>query len=108
MDWGILLFIRIIILDGSNHTKTIIHDLRLFCRIDKVTKKEICVSKALETTVRLVKTQYTRQIDFKTNFNKDAKIECYPSQLDQVFLNIIINSCHAIVKKQKKLVGKLK
>jgi two-component system NtrC family sensor kinase len=90
------------ILEGSNYAKTIVQDLRLFSRLDEAVKKEINVSEALETTIRLVKTQYIEQIEFKTNFYNDGKIECYPSQLNQVFLNIIVNACQAIIKKQSE------
>jgi len=90
-----------ITLDGSNKIKTIVRDLRLFSRLDEAAKKEIHISKALETTIRLVKIQYAKQIEFMTDFHTDAKIECYPSQLDQVFLNIIVNACQAIIKKQR-------
>lgn len=91
------------ILDGSNQVKTIVQDLKLFSRLDEAVKKEIDVSEALETTIRLVKTQYTKQIKFTTDFYIDRKIECYPSQLNQVFLNIIVNACQAIIEKQKDL-----
>lgn len=92
-----------IISDGSNQIKTIVQDLRLFSRMDKATKNEMYIAEALETTIRLVKTQYIKQIKFTTNFQTDGKIECYPSQLKQVFLNIIVNACQAIEKKQKDL-----
>ncbi|MEQ8198057.1 MAG: ATP-binding protein, partial [Clostridiaceae bacterium] len=91
------------ILDGSNHVKTIVHDLRLFSRLDEAVKKDICISETLETTIRLVKTQYTKQVEFITDFQTEGKIECFPSQLNQVFLNIIVNACHAIIKKQDDL-----
>jgi PAS domain S-box-containing protein len=97
-----------IILDGNKHIKTIVQDLRLFSRLDEVDKKEIRVSKALETAIRLVKTQYTKQIEFTANFHTDGKIECYHSQLDQVFLNIIVNSCQAIIEKQGKMEKRTK
>ncbi|NRT73924.1 PAS domain S-box-containing protein [Clostridium beijerinckii] len=92
------------ILDGSNQVTTIVNDLRLFSRLDEAIKKEIDVSEALETTIRLVKTQYTKQIKFIKNFQTNKKIVCYPSQLNQVFLNIIVNACHSIVEKQNDLV----
>lgn len=91
------------ILDGSNQVKTIVQDLRLFSRLGEADKKQINVSEALETTIRLVKTQYAKQIEFTTNFHTDGKIECYPSQLNQVFLNIIVNGCQAIMKRKKDL-----
>ncbi|MEQ8198055.1 MAG: ATP-binding protein [Clostridiaceae bacterium] len=91
------------VMEGSNQVKTIVKDLRLFSRLDEAVKKEISVSEALETTIRLVKTQYTKHIEFTAEFQSEGKIECYPSQLDQVFLNIIVNACQAIIKKQSDL-----
>lgn len=88
------------IVEGSKQVKTIVQDLRLFSRLDEAVKKEINISEALETTIRLVKTEYTKQIQFATDFHTNGKIECYPSQLNQVFLNIIVNACQAIIKKQ--------
>lgn len=91
------------IIDGSNRIKLIVEDLRVFSRLDEAEKKEILVSEALETTLRIVKTQYTNQIEFVTDFKTKGRIECYPAQLNQVFLNIIINACQAIIKKQEAL-----
>lgn len=51
--------------------------------------------------MRLVKTQYNKQVEFLTDFSTNGKIECYPAQLNQVFLNIIVNACQAILKKQQ-------
>ena len=33
--------------------------------------------------------------------NVDESIECYPAQLGQVFLNVLINSCQEILQKKK-------
>ena len=40
---------------------------------------------------------------FVTDFNADPEIECWPAQLNQVFINMLINSCHAIKKKEDEL-----
>lgn len=47
------------ILYGNNQVKTIVQDLRLFSRLDEEVKKEIYVSKALETAIRIVKHKVT-------------------------------------------------
>jgi Predicted ATPase len=100
------------ILDGSNRIKTIVQDLRTFSRLDEAEKKEVSLAEALELNIRLVKTQYKKEIEFVTDFRTNRKIECYPAQLNQVFLNIIVNSCQAILQKQKadanKSLGKVR
>lgn len=95
------------IIDGSKRIKLIVQDLRTFSRLDEAEKKEILISEALKTTLRLVKTQYANQIEFVTDFKTKGRIECYPAQLNQVFLNIIINACQAIIIKQKDLEEKI-
>ncbi|MHC1685864.1 MAG: ATP-binding protein [Clostridiaceae bacterium] len=96
------------ILDGSNQIKTIVQDLRLFSRLDDVEKKETSISNLLEKVIRLVKVQYSKQIEFDVNINIDKTIECYPTQLNQVFLNIIVNACQAIIKRQNDLKDAIK
>jgi predicted ATPase/nitrogen-specific signal transduction histidine kinase/tRNA A-37 threonylcarbamoyl transferase component Bud32 len=90
------------ILDGSNRIKVIVEDLRTFSRLDESEKKLVNLATVLEATVRLVKTQYHGQIEFTSVFKTEGSIECYPSQLSQVFLNILVNSCQSIFERQKQ------
>lgn len=49
-------------------------------------------------------------MEIVTAYNFVEKIECYPAQLGQVFLNILLNSYHAILqnkKSVKNLIGKI-
>lgn len=88
------------ITDGSTRIKTIVQDLRAFSRLDDAEKQEISLADALESTVRMVKTQYKRQIEFLTEYQPTRTITCYPAQLNQVFLNILVNACQSIQQRQ--------
>jgi PAS domain S-box-containing protein len=98
--------------EGSQRLKTIVEDLRTFSRLDEAEKKEISISDALESTLRLVKTQYNNQIEFSIIRKTERNIECCPAKINQVFMNIIVNACQAISSKQletnNKTPGKLK
>jgi PAS domain S-box-containing protein len=100
------------IIEGSNRIKMIVEDLRTFSRLDEAEKKEISISDALESTLRLVKTQYNNQVGFIINLKIQRNIECYPAKINQVFMNIIVNACQAICRKQAETnnntPGKLK
>lgn len=87
--------------EGSNRIKTIVMDLRTFARMDESEKKESSLADALKLTIWLAKTQYNQEIEFITDFQTDRNIECYPAQINQVFLNIMVNSCQAILRKQR-------
>lgn len=91
------------IMEGSSRIKTIIEDLRTFSRLDEAEKKDISIADALESTLRLVKTQYNKQVEFICDFKTERMLECYPSKINQVFMNIIVNACQAICKKQEEM-----
>jgi two-component system NtrC family sensor kinase len=49
-----------------------------------------------KATVNLVQVQYQHDIDFKLAFEDTPSMYCYPARLNQVFINLIVNACHAI------------
>jgi two-component system, NtrC family, sensor kinase len=99
------------ILDGSQRIKTIVTELRTFSRLDEAEKKRVNVLEGLRSTINLTNTQYRDQVEFVYDFQADLELECWPAQLNQVFMNMIVNACQAIISKQKqtgdKISGKL-
>lgn len=91
------------IMEGSKKIKTIVEDLRTFSRLEESEKKEILIGEAINITVRIVQSQYKNNIGFNLDIPTNTKLMCYPSQLNQVFLNIIVNACQAILTKTSKL-----
>ena len=83
-------------IDGSNRIKTIVDDLRTFTQLDKAEQNQVCITDLIRATVTLVQAKYMKLIDFDLNFTDKPLIECYPAQLNQVFMNIIVNACQAI------------
>lgn len=86
--------------EGSQRIRNIVNDLRMFSRLDEAEHKTIVVSSGLTSTVRLVKAKYKDTIKFFLNFKDDPEVPCWPSQLNQVFMNITVNACHAILARQ--------
>ncbi len=99
------------IFDGSQRIKTIVTELRTFSRLDEAEKKRVKVLEGLKSTITLTNTQYRDQVEFVYDFQADQELECWPAQLNQVFMNMIVNACQAIISKQKqtgdKTPGKL-
>ena len=56
----------------------------------------------IESSLRLVEAEYKRRVEFICDFQANPPIECWPAQLNQVFMNIMVNACQAIVAKQKQ------
>ncbi|MCJ8271864.1 MAG: HAMP domain-containing histidine kinase, partial [Psychrosphaera sp.] len=87
--------------EGTGRIKDIVQDLRTFTRLDEAEKKPIHIGDAIQSTVNLVKTTY-EQVAFKVDLACNPFIACYPAKLSQVFMNIIVNACHAIESRQEQ------
>ena len=85
----------------KNIIKNIVEDLRTFARLDTARRSKIDITELITTTVHLVKTQYS-SVEIETMFNYAPLFNCFPSKLNQVFMNIIVNACQAILTKQEK------
>ena len=86
--------------EGCVRIKTIVDDLRTFSRLDEAEKKSVDILDSLKSTIRIIQTQYQKQVQIVTNFNTQTRLECWPAKLNQVFMNIIVNGCQAIEKRQ--------
>ncbi|HLP47899.1 MAG TPA: ATP-binding protein, partial [Candidatus Kapabacteria bacterium] len=88
--------------DGAQRIYRIVTDLRTFYRKDSGEKKHFHPNQGLQATLALVEPKYRDTIEFKTDFQEDAIIDGYPDELNQVFMNLITNSCQAIIARQKE------
>ncbi len=86
--------------EGSSRIQTIVADLRTFSRLDEAEEKQANVVDGIRSTLRLITTQYKKTVQFVCNFTVEPQIKCHPAQLNQVFMNIMVNGCQAIGKTQ--------
>jgi two-component system NtrC family sensor kinase len=60
-------------------------------------KSQVCVNHILASTITVAKNEWKYVADVETDFEADLiKIDGLPSELNQAFLNIIVNAAHAI------------
>lgn len=86
---------------GSDRIQQIVLSLRNFSRLDEASRKTVDLHSGLDSTLlvvqhRLSATGQFPQIRIIRNYGNLPSITCYPSQLNQVFLNIINNAIDAI------------
>ncbi len=100
------------IFDGTERIQTIVQDLRTFSRLDEAERKEASVVAGLKSTITLVRSNFKKQVEFVCDFQTDPLILCWPAQLNQLFLNLAVNGCQAILEKQQHselpFVGQMK
>jgi signal transduction histidine kinase len=88
--------------DGTQRIKTIVQDLRSFSRLDSGEKRRVKITDCVQSTVNLVRTKYVEVTEIITDFTDAPTIPCHPAQLNQVFMNLIVNACDAITDKQRQ------
>ena len=90
-----------IIQEGTRRIRDIVRDLHNFSRVDQSTVKWVEITENLRSTINLVRSRYHDQVIFETQFHDKLEIECLPAELNQVFMNLIVNGCQSILEKQQ-------
>ncbi|MDJ0836629.1 MAG: AAA family ATPase [Acidobacteriota bacterium] len=85
-----------IILEGTSRINQIVRDLRLFTRKDEAPQKRADINKAMSSTINLIRANFHDRIQFLTDFQDQVIMDCWPAELNQVFMNLIVNACDAI------------
>lgn len=92
------------ITEGANRTAEIVKGLRNFSRTDEAELKMADMNECLDSTSMILQTKLReKNIEIVKSFSKIPQINCYPGQLNQVFMNIISNSADAIEHKDGKI-----
>ncbi|MBI2353747.1 MAG: PAS domain-containing protein [Deltaproteobacteria bacterium] len=83
-------------LEGTDRVRKIVQDLKTFSRLDEAEFKRADINECLESTINIV----WNEIKYKSILRKELgdlpPIKCYPQQLTQVFLNLLVNASHAL------------
>lgn len=83
--------------EGLGRVKKIIQDLKDFSRIDKNPKWEkMNLSVCIESTLNIVWNELKYKADIVREFEDVPEIECVPSQMNQVLMNLLVNAGQAI------------
>ncbi len=93
---------------GANRISEIILSLRNFSRIDEAAMKWVNIHEGLDNTLLILshrlraKQQDTPNIQVIKDYGNLPKVQCYPGQLNQAFMNILTNAIDAIEENNKK------
>jgi len=87
--------------EGADRVKKIVADLKDFSRVDHGEKEFFNINQGLESTLNIVKNELKYKAEISKEYNEIPEIECYPQELNQVFMNLLINAAQAIEKRGK-------
>jgi signal transduction histidine kinase len=86
---------------GTDRIKEIVLSLRNFSRLDEAEMKTVNIHEGIDSTLLILQNRLKAkpnhpEIKVIKNYEKIPLVECYPGQLNQVFMNIISNSIDAL------------
>ncbi|HEY6898636.1 MAG TPA: PAS domain S-box protein [Rhodocyclaceae bacterium] len=86
--------------DGLTRVKKIVQDLKDFSRVGETDWQWADIRHCLDSTLNIV----WNELKYKCQVHKDyaadlPQIRCLPSQLNQVFMNLLVNAAQAIAEK---------
>lgn len=85
---------------GVERVKVIVEDLRNFSRLDEAELKNIDLVENIHSTLTIVKSEITKKnIQFSCISEETILMDCYPGQLNQAILNILVNAIQAVNEK---------
>jgi len=88
-------------LDGLKRVTHIVQDLKNFSHVDESARQLANLEDGLESTLRVVWNELKYKAEVVKEFAGLPPVMCYPFQLNQVFMNLLVNASHALVDKGK-------
>ncbi len=82
--------------EGAERVKKIVQNLKNFSHLDGSQWKLSDINAGLESTINIIWNELKYKADVVKEFGELPETLCNPGELNQVFMNILINATHAI------------
>lgn len=87
--------------EGAERIRDVVQNLRLFSRLDEAEIKSIDLNEGIEATIRLLSRFYkSGKIVLHREYGELPPVKCYAAQLNQVWMNLLVNAAQAIGDKK--------
>ncbi len=94
---------------GFERITTIINSMRNFSYKHAIDEKVLFdMNKGIRDTLIISRNEYRYCADIETDLKELPPVPCNPEQMNQVFLNLIINGAHAIASQKRATNGKIR
>ncbi|WP_159787759.1 MASE1 domain-containing protein [Sodalinema gerasimenkoae] len=95
---------------GAERIRNIVLSLRNFARLDEAETKIVNLHEGLDSTLMVLRSRLKLQSDRPAiqvikAYGDIPKVHCYPSELNQVFLNVLNNAIDALASRDDRPLG---
>ncbi|KER09187.1 MAG: hypothetical protein HY22_13005 [[Candidatus Thermochlorobacteriaceae] bacterium GBChlB] len=88
------------VVSGFDQMSSLVKSMRNFSRLDEADMKKADLNEGLRNCLLMIGHQLKdKNIELTTEYGNIPVVDCYPAQLNQVFLNLIGNAIHAVEEK---------
>ena len=82
--------------EGLARVKKIVEDLKDFSRVDQADWQQADLNAGLESTLNVVRNEVKYKAEVLKQLSPLPRVTCLAGQLNQVFMNLLVNAAHAI------------
>ncbi|WP_017315686.1 PAS domain-containing sensor histidine kinase [Mastigocladopsis repens] len=92
---------------GAERIAEIVLSLRTFSHLDKAEVKQVDIHDGIDSTLMILQNRLKGKLEYREiqvikEYGNLPLVECYPGQLNQVLMNIIVNAIDALEERDSK------
>lgn len=90
--------------EGITRVKKIVQDLKDFSHVDSTLEWQwVNLHNGIDSTLNVVNNEIKYKADVVKEYGDLPEVECLPSQLNQVFMNLMVNAAHAMGEERGRI-----
>jgi PAS domain S-box-containing protein len=86
-------------MEGVKRVKQIVQDLKDFSHVDEADWQWTDLHKGLDSTLNIAWNEIKYKAEVVKEYGDIPEVECIASQMNQVFMNLLVNAAHAIEQR---------
>jgi two-component system, NtrC family, sensor kinase len=91
--------------EGTDRIQKIVADLKAFARPGEPERQPVDINQGLDATINIVWNELKEKAELIKAYGELPRINCHAQQINQVFMNLLVNAADAIEKQGTIRVG---